>query len=244
MNIQHFDQRLRETVSWCATQNIVANPAEDDAIIRRRELSRQGADLVAKSYGMLAPYEHAGKITRWLARKTIRRAIAIRRDGEKLMATADASSIVPPLRRQLRSEALRPLASSLAQLGAHHTAIVEKVAEARSQILQKSGEHSVSPSLESRGGRLLLFAPEENLACGAAEYGSLGYFDVNNVPPWDTWITMLEGYLVSWVPPQLIPLVQEGLDVNPEQCILWADDPLLSKKQIAATLGRLSTKVV
>jgi hypothetical protein len=81
------------------------------------------------------------------------------------------------------------------------------------------------------------------LACGAAEYLSLGYFDVDNVPPWDTWILMLGKYLLSWVPPRLARLVQEGLDENPEPCILWANDPSLSKERIEETLGELSAKV-
>lgn len=31
--------------------------------------------------------------------------------------------------------------------------------------------------------------------------------------------------------------------VNPELCILWADDPSVSKEPIATTLGELSAKV-
>jgi hypothetical protein len=33
------------------------------------------------------------------------------------------------------------------------------------------------------------------------------------------------------------------LDVNPEQCILWADDPSLSREPIAAVLGQFISKV-
>jgi hypothetical protein len=152
-------------------------------------------------------------------------------------------SIVPPLRHQLRSEGLRPLAQSLAQLGADHAAIVDQVAEARSHALRQSGKGSNSQSPDLCDGRLLLYAPEENLADGAAEYVSFGFFDVDNVPPWDAWVTMFGKYLVTWVPPQLIRLVQEGLDVNPEQCILWANGPSVSKEPITTALGELLTKV-
>jgi hypothetical protein len=82
--------------------------------------------------------------------------------------------------------------------------------------------------------------PETN---GAAEYVSFGFFDVDNVPPWDTWVTMFGKYVVSWVPPQLFRLVQEGLDVNPERCIVWADDPSVSREPITGALGESLTKL-
>ena len=192
---------------------------------------------------MAAPCKHAGWFLRWRAKGEIRRAAEMLAEGQELMKTAAVTSIVPPLRRQPRSEVLRLLALSLAESGADHAAIVGQVVEARSQILRDSGRHSESQSSEPRGGGLLLYAPQDNLACGAAEYLSLGYFDVDNVPPWDTWILMLGKYLVSWVPPRLARLVQEGLDENPEPCILWANDPSLSKERIEETLGELSAKV-
>lgn len=198
---------------------------------------------MSKVYKMLAPYEHASWISRWLARKEIHQAAEIRREGEQLIAAANAGSIVPPLRNQLRSPALRPFAQSLDKPGADLVAIVDQVAEARSRSLRQSAWNSDLQRCDLCGGRLLVYAPQENLADGAAEYVSLGFFDVDNVPPWDTWIVMLGKHLVCWVPPQLIPLAQEGLDVNPEQCILWADDPSLSREPIADLLVKLTQKV-
>jgi hypothetical protein len=242
MNTHDFNQRLGETISWCLSQKIVCEPHEDEHIVHRRELNREGTELISKAYKMLAPYEHASRISRWIARRAIRRAAEIRRQGEQLMATANVGSIVPPLRHQLRSEALRDLAESLARVGTDHAAIVERVADRRSQLLRSSGTHLDSPVPGLHGGRLLVFAPEDNLACGAAEYASMGFFDVDNVPPWDTWIAMFGKYLVSWVPSQIVPLVQEGLDVNPEQCILWSDDPSLSRESVGAVLREFSSQ--
>jgi hypothetical protein len=72
------------------------------------------------------------------------------------------------------------------------------------------------------GGRLLYYEPDRNLACGAACLSSGGFFDVNNVPPWDTWLCLTEdGVLVSWVPPDLVDRVAAGIEVNPEVCIQW-----------------------
>jgi hypothetical protein len=242
MNIHDFNQRLGETISWCLSQKIVGEPHEDEDIVHRREINHEGAELISKAYKMLAPYEKASLISRWMASREIRRAAEIRRQGEQLMAMANVGSIVPPLRHQLRSEALRHLAQSLARVGADHAAIVERVADRRSQILKNSGTYSDSPISGLHGGRLLVFAPEDNLACGAAEYASMGFFDVDNVPPWDTWIAMFGKYLVSWVPSQIVPLVQEGLDVNPEQCILWSNDPSLSRESVGAVLSEFSSQ--
>jgi hypothetical protein len=84
-----------------------------------------------------------------------------------------------------------------------------------------------------RGGALLLYFPDENLADGAAELETKGFFDADNVPPWDTWVGLFlddsaaisrREYLVSWVPPSLVSSVERGIRVNPEGCILWLAD--------------------
>jgi hypothetical protein len=82
------------------------------------------------------------------------------------------------------------------------------------------------------GGRLLVYFPDLDLACGAAEAESRGYFDVHNAPAWDTWVAAIQDdegghecpYLVSWVPAEIVPLAEGGIRVNPEQCILWLED--------------------
>ena len=54
------------------------------------------------------------------------------------------------------------------------------------------------------------------------------------MPPWDTWIAYLHDeynidsfdteYLIAWVPPEFVSLANEGIAVNPEQCIMWLSD--------------------
>jgi hypothetical protein len=87
---------------------------------------------------------------------------------------------------------------------------------------------SVSSAKDLRQGRLLVYFPDEQLADGAAEAESNGFFDVDNVPPWDTWVGLYPSergeYLVSWVPSQLAELVGRGIRVNPEECIRWLDE--------------------
>jgi len=84
-------------------------------------------------------------------------------------------------------------------------------------------------------GRLLVYFPNDDLVCGAAEQETAGFFDVNNIPPWDTLVDYLQDdqpnvdsfdteYLVAWVPPALVSLADAGINVNPEQCIMWLAD--------------------
>lgn len=112
---------------------------------------------------------------------------------------------------------------------AQRQAIINSVADRRRELLRVVG---ISPNVTMprlAGGQLLLYNPDDSLADGAAEDHSLGFFDVDNVPPWDTWIDYVvesveqwKSYLVSWVPPQLVPLADAGIQYNPEHCIAWA----------------------
>jgi len=82
------------------------------------------------------------------------------------------------------------------------------------------------------GGRLIAYSPDLNLACGTSEVETKGYLDVDNTPPWDTWVALLdapkakhwESSLIAWVPPVFVPLVQAGINVIPEGCVLWLED--------------------
>jgi len=85
-----------------------------------------------------------------------------------------------------------------------------------------------------RGGKLLLYYPEDSLFDGAAELASGGFFTANNEPPWNTWLFYgvidlglpgeAEGYLLSWVPEEYVRIAQRGIDVNPEGCLEWVNE--------------------
>jgi len=71
--------------------------------------------------------------------------------------------------------------------------------------------------------------PDSNLFCGAAEDETEGFFDIDNVPPWDTWVayftaSKMNSCLISWIPPQFVELVSRGIYVNPEECIVWLEN--------------------
>jgi hypothetical protein len=110
--------------------------------------------------------------------------------------------------------------------------LVDEVCKRRSEALKLCGGTGSGPYW-SGPGKLLLYDPDWNLFDGAAEQITGGYFDVNNVPPWDTWIAYVidrpqnkayDSYLISWIPPEHIELVGKGLWANPEKCISWAED--------------------
>jgi hypothetical protein len=117
---------------------------------------------------------------------------------------------------------------------------VSSVSHERSHRLFSSGKRNLSLLSGLCGGRLLAYFPDDNLSDGFAETVSKGFFDVNNIPPHDTWVWMVHNmrafkysdgasgemeanYLVAWVPPDFIELASRGVDVNPEGCILWLD---------------------
>ena len=127
-----------------------------------------------------------------------------------------------PLELQLRSATLKPTFA----LNEFESEV--SWAEAVAGVVAKRGRlvapHSLDRySVEAGQGRLLLYFPTENLADGAAQYSSNGFFDADNVPPWDIWLGFSDWTLVSWVPPTLIEAVQMGIDANPEDCIRWAN---------------------
>lgn len=126
----------------------------------------------------------------------------------------------------LRGEALQPRLLERDRAGT-----LRSLTGYRGNHIRRPQASSDRPTL--LGGRLLVYFPDANLSDGAAQHVSRGFFDVHNAPPWDTWIALadeasgdpsFQQYLVSWVPPEFIACVQEGIDVNPEGCIVWLED--------------------
>ena len=112
------------------------------------------------------------------------------------------------------------------------------VGYSRARQLKSDGSRVVTTFPDLMGGRLMAYFPEEDLCDGASEVASNGFFDVYNTPPWDTWIAYFEDregeylpnrkYLLAYVPKNLIALANSGIDVNPEECIIWLDQVKIS----------------
>ncbi|MDQ3816423.1 MAG: hypothetical protein M3362_01880 [Acidobacteriota bacterium] len=128
----------------------------------------------------------------------------------------------------LRTPQLRPRLLEESRFSA-----VETVANAR-ELFGGVGIRKATIPDNLAGGRLLIYFPNYDLACGATEQETEGFFDVNNVPPWDTWVAYVQDarsvesydteYLIAWIPREFVALADEGITVNPEQCIKWLKD--------------------
>jgi hypothetical protein len=71
--------------------------------------------------------------------------------------------------------------------------------------------------------RLLIYECQETVEDGASEAASLGFYDLLDAPPWDTWVLYRSGAVFCCVPDFAVPRAQDGIDANPVDCIHWAD---------------------
>ncbi len=129
----------------------------------------------------------------------------------------------------LRTVALRPR-----MLEENRSSAVNTVAYAR-ELYGGVDIRKATIQRDLGDGKLLIYFPNDDLACGTAEHETAGFFDVNNVPPWDTWVAYFQDqqqnidyfdteYLIAWIPPEFVDLANDGINVNPEQCIMWLSD--------------------
>lgn len=132
----------------------------------------------------------------------------------------------------LRTNALQPRV----MVDENRFRMMERVIDERRHALHGMPAPSEQPQLEGllQGGRLVVYFPDDNLCDGAAELATGGFLDVDNMPPWDTWVGMFRedpesptqssDYLIAWVPPVFVEAVAQGIWVNPEVCIQWLED--------------------
>jgi len=206
-----FKRSLSETVAWCALQTLTADVEESAAIRHRRALFEESGRLMQQAYA---------RVNRSWFRRNVSKTKEWRR-SVILWKEADPLSLAQ-LGGQLRTPALKPTcAPDESSVDTPWAEALAGVVASRARVVSLTSppEHYA----DEAGGRLLLYVPSENLADGAAQYSSNGFFNVNNVPPWDIWVAFSERTLVSWVPMALVGLAQKGIDVNPEGCIRWAD---------------------
>jgi hypothetical protein len=93
----------------------------------------------------------------------------------------------------------------------------------RSELLKIAGitaPGAVNPPSQSK---LLLYEPLETVSDGAAEAASMGFYDIEDAPPWDTWFLYENNSIFCCVPESAISAAQAGIDANPVDCIHWAD---------------------
>jgi hypothetical protein len=118
----------------------------------------------------------------------------------------------------------------------------------RSRTMSEPSIVADFPSLA--GGQLMVYFPDSDLFDGAAALTSKGFFDVHNAPPRDTWVSYFtdpdtesdgfdrwsSSHLLAYVPAKLVDLANRGIEVNPEQCILWLPAANIRLRQRLAPL--------
>jgi len=224
-----FARRLAETIAWCSPRATREDPARG---LRSPRLRPADFDAAFK--------EVSGRIDRTLE--------ATHPIGPALPASAPRAArhrweaILEQQRIARSHQWSRLYQAEMPQVEAERERIVDALAEERARLLRlnhayPSDQELHGPAIDQAGGRLLLCGGiSESVWDGAAAAESGGFFDGDDLAPWDTWICYVperaadEGgvarrsRIVSWAPPALLDLIAAGIHVNPVDCISWADD--------------------
>lgn len=87
---------------------------------------------------------------------------------------------------------------------------------------------------EKLHGRILCFYPEMSLKDAVVCLSSSAFIDQDDSPPWDTWIfyslddseqhhDQKYSCLYSWVPNELVDMVNEAIKEDTYDCLIWAE---------------------
>lgn len=214
-NTGDVQQHLAEAIDWCVRRAVGGLP--ETARIRHFLTRYDEATAL-----MQEAYKERDSLSNRLFHRDYQKSKKYRRGVELLQDTDPRSNF--SLATQLRSASLTPSRSlGEAQTEEEKASIVFSLVKRRRQLLQAEESHNIPFLPGTAGGRLLVHCPTETVSDGASQQTTRGFFDVDDAPPWDTWIAYSGSALLSWVPAQLVELVGKGIDVNPVQCIQWLD---------------------
>lgn len=101
--------------------------------------------------------------------------------------------------------------------------------ETRSELLKAASAFTLGGVDALSRSKLLIYEPLETVDDGAAEAGSIGFYDVHDAPPWDTWFLYANHAVFCCVPEIAIARAQNGIDANPVDCIRWAEWSALAR---------------
>jgi hypothetical protein len=201
-----FEHSLSETIAWCTAQPLTAESPETPETLRRRDLFSRAGKLLVDAHNK---YKKAYDTPDW------QRAMEMIKE-----AAPDSLAL---LEKQLRSPELEPpLQVGQPITEAERIETIAGVVTRRSALVLSRQLTNIDDGLKEKLGRLLLCFPVENVADGASQYSSNGFFDGNDIPPWDCWVQYSDHQLICWVPNVLVPLAQAGIDANAVDCITWA----------------------
>lgn len=95
--------------------------------------------------------------------------------------------------------------------------------ETRSELLKESKIETLDAADVFPRCRILVYWPLETVEDGASEAGSMGFYDMRDAPPWDTWFFYADDGIFCAVPDFATGRAQDGIDGNPVACIEWSD---------------------
>ena len=133
----------------------------------------------------------------------------------------------------LRSPQLDAPSLTNATSFAEQQAIVDQVAHQRAKLLREQGIYPRDMTPDLAGGRLLLHDPYNTDSSGGSWGCSGAFFDVDDAPPWDTWITFVREehpgpewntFVVAWIPATLLAVAQRGIEYCAVPCTDWAEN--------------------
>lgn len=117
--------------------------------------------------------------------------------------------------------------------------MINKVVDSRSRLLKPAAPQPTD--IDLAGGRLLIHFLHESNFNGLTAYITSYFLDNNDTPPWDTWVDAfipelwadqppdevqrLFTFLISWVPPEFLKVVNEATEAECVGMLMWADEP-------------------
>jgi hypothetical protein len=112
-----------------------------------------------------------------------------------------------------------------AEIHARRTTVVQTVVLKRRRLLyEKSPTFAPSPLL---GAAILATELDASFFDGVAAVESDGFFDSEDLSPWDTWleyrtnVAARRGVLLSFVPPHIVEVVEHAMAVHVADAYFW-----------------------
>jgi hypothetical protein len=101
--------------------------------------------------------------------------------------------------------------------------LLEKVSQRRRELLKT---HELPKQIR---GRLLVHGVMDTDSSGYPQDCSESFLDVHDCPPHDTWICLVDmnrnALLISWIPEELCPIAERGIECCSMWCTDWIDSP-------------------
>lgn len=143
--------------------------------------------------------------------------------AEEAGTTTRTLALRPPIMSREGLDVLLHLLSSPAE----PAAAVDFVCQARRQELDRLGIDVKPVEPDLAGGRIL-YTTIDTDSCAVATPESNGYYDLDDLPGWDTWFHHRDtgrhsGSIYCWAPPQLVDLAHNGMEVMPFEVVRWIE---------------------